>query len=180
MTKKKQPALLLPEIDGAKVQRMTDATTKLSSLLFPIPIPASYSKEERAEYAKAGAEFGRHAAMVLAAMPERRAEELTNHFVLAILTAQRGRHLASDAFERLNRELTNHYTRKARSVKDETSKKADNIIWVHASKVRLRNPGLSNWAIASKIAGKVNAALAANGLKPRKVQAIAKRIPKLK
>ena len=102
---KNQEALSLPEADEAVVQRISGALAELGPLFFPIPMPASYSKEERARYAKAGADFAHHAAMVLAAMPEGRAKKLTDHFVLAILAAVGVRFLAGDAIQRREEEI---------------------------------------------------------------------------
>ena len=98
---KKQETLSLPEGDEAAVQRISGALAELMPLFFPIPMPTNYSKEERVRYAKAGADFAGHAAMVLAAMPERRARESTDHFALAILAAVSGRLLTGDVIQRL-------------------------------------------------------------------------------
>lgn len=185
---KKQEALSLPEGDEAAVQRISGALAELMPLFFPIPMPTSYSKEERVRYAKAGADFAGHAAMVLAAMPERRARELTDHFALAILAAVSGRLLTGDVIQRLQDviqrledEAKGRRLQGARKAKEPNSAATDKILEPLARKLWMKNPKRLKSAdgTAGDIAVPLNAALATNGLKPLGRDAIRKRVQKL-
>ena len=178
---KKQETLSLPEGGEAAVKRISGALAKLGSVFFPIPIPANYSKEERARYAEAGADFAHHAAMVLAAMPERRAQELTDHFGLAINAAVKRQFLYSGAIERLEGELKSRRTQRARKARGSNSAAIDKILeplarrlWMKNSKRRKSPDGT-----AGEIMVPLNMALTTKGLKPLGRDAIRKRVQKL-
>lgn len=177
---KNQEALSLPEADEAVVQSISGALAE-RSLFFPIPMPASYSKEERARYAKAGADFAHHAAMVLAAMPEGRAKKLTDHFVLAILAAVGGRVLAGDAIQRREEEIKRRRLQRARKAREPTSAAIDKILEPLAQRLWMKNPKRRKSAegTAGNIMVPLNTALATKGLKPLGRDAIRKRVKKL-
>jgi hypothetical protein len=175
---KKEEALSLPGADEAAVKRISGALAELGSIFFPIPMPTSYGKEERARYAKAGADFAGHAVIVLAEMPERRARELTDHFLLAILAAVDGRFLAGDVIQRLQDEVKRLKLQRARKAREPGSAATDKILRRLAHECWMKNPKRCKSAegTADEIRGRLNAALATKGLKPLGRDAIRKRV----
>jgi hypothetical protein len=190
------PALVAvpsPSLD----KRIADELRDMMEHLFP-PLVAtvSYTKDERASWAKVAAEFAGAAEMIIAdiltreesgQISEVRRLQLIDALIVACHASWEAGGVSPRVIDRLSREIPKLRPSKARSDKAAAQEEADSIIMYHASNLWLKNPGLSNWAIASKIAGPVDVALAASGLKkrlglkkPLKAQAIAKRIAKLK
>ncbi len=105
--------------------------------------------------------------------------KLIEAFIEACMGAADDHRLTRDSIESLWVEIR---AKRARDGKDANSKIMDGIIWHHTGKEWEKNPKMRRSALgtAGKIADAVNVALAANNLKKLGVQAIRKRIQKLK